>query len=654
VVRAALAMVAGVMVGVIASPSAGAAPEPGAASLSSVRLSGGTFTGVLTVRAGEMPVAVDPTSLKAIVAGRSYPVTVKPLAQLKRATMLVVDTSGSMGEPGMATVRTAVAAFLESVPDDVSVGLVSFAATAGVDVPPTKDRAGLQKAVNALRSRGETTLYDGVAVAASALKGYDERSILLLSDGGDTRSIKATKASATAALKRAGVRAEVIGFKTGDSDNSVLKGFAAVGGGTVAEAGNEAAVRLAFERAAKILDSQLRFSFTPGANVQSEESVTVLGSANGRAFQVRSMVDFGAEPAATSPPPTPASNDAAQATVNAAVPQQDGLPLQILLAAAAIGLGVLVIAGALAAPLFTSSRTRRMGDVERYVSGSTTPIAAKANAVSAQAFSAGLVNLGDKVMEGRESTTKTMALMERADLPLRAGEWWVLRLVAVVVGIAVSLMLFTGGLWATVFAIAIGTVFGYLLPAIVLRFLARRRCKKFEAQLPDVLTLVASSLSTGFSLLQALDAVSKDAAEPAAKEFSRALAETRIGADITESLERMAERMDSQNMKWATMAIQIQRSVGGNLAETLRTTAKTLRDREALMRHVQALSAEGKLSAYILIALPIGIFLFTMKSNREYVELLWTRPMGLAMLAGGLVSLGIGVFWMRKVVDVQV
>ena len=230
-VRAALALVAGVLVAGIAAPSAGAAPEPGTASLSSVRLNNGTFTGVLTVRAGQMPVAVDPTSLKAIVAGRTYPVTVKPLAQLKRATMLVVDTSGSMGEPGMATVRTAVAAFLKSVPDDVSVGLVSFAATAGVDVPPTKDRARLQKAVNALRSRGETTLYDGVAVAASALNGYDERSILLLSDGGDTRSVKATKASATAALKRAGVRAEVIGFKTGDSDNSVLKGFAAAGGG---------------------------------------------------------------------------------------------------------------------------------------------------------------------------------------------------------------------------------------------------------------------------------------------------------------------------------------------------------------------------------------------------------------------------------------
>ena len=112
--------------------------------------------------------------------------------------------------------------------------------------------------------------------------------------------------------------------------------------------------------------------------------------------------------------------------------------------------------------------------------------------------------------------------------------------------------------------------------------------------------------------------------------------------------------MDSTNMRWTSMAIQIQRTVGGNLAETLRTTAKTLRERESLKRHVRALSAEGRLSAYILIALPIGIFLFTLQSNREYVELLWTRPMGLVMVGFGLVSMVIGIFWMRKVVDVQV
>ena len=642
----------------LAAPVSTAAPDPGGATLSSPRVDGGVFTAVLTVRAGGSSLAVDPKSLKAEVAGKSYPVSVRPVAQAKRATMLVVDTSGSMGEAGMATVRKAVATFLKDAPADVAVGLVSFAATAGVDVPPTKDRARVQKAVNGLRSRGETTLYDGVAVAASALSAYGERSIVLLSDGGDTRSTKATRASATAALKRTGVRAEVIGFKTADSDNTVLKGFAQAGGGSVAAAGNEEAVRKAFEAAAKALDSQLAITFTPQEGLSSEQAVAVTGKVNGRAFRAQTAVDFGA--AAPIPQVTPsetatvAPDGAAADSATATLTAPKGMSTQLLLALIATGLGVLGLGAARAAPLFGSNRKQRVEGIERYVTAGTTVVAERAPAVSPAGISTSIVSFGDKVMEGRDSTSKTMSLIERADLPLRPGEWWVLRIVSVVAGIAVGLIFFRGGPGMKLFAIGVGALLGYVLPALVLRFLARRRCKKFEAQLPDVLTLVASSLSTGFSLLQALDAVSKDAAEPAAKEFSRALAETRIGADISESLQHVADRMDSVNMKWAAMAIQIQRQVGGNLAETLRTTAHTLRDRESLQRHVKALSAEGKLSAYILIALPIGIFLYMMQTNREYVELLWTRPLGLMMLGSGVVSLAIGIFWMRKTVVVEV
>lgn len=656
--RLAVAVVAGAGVVASATGVSLAAPAPGPASISSPRLSGGMFTGVLTVRAERSAASIDPKSLRAQVGTKLYPVTVKPVAQRKRATMLVVDTSGSMGQAGMATVRSAVGAFLKDAPPDVAVGLVSFAATAGVDVPPTRDRGRVQKAVNALRSRGETTLYDGVTIAAAGLSGYDDGSILLLSDGGDTRSTKATKASATEALRRYGIRAEVIGFKTEDSDNTVLKGFAAAGGGSVAAASNDGAVRQAFEAAARVLDSQAAFSFVPEATLRSSQSILVSGTANGKPFQAKTTFDFGAAPLPTTPTPSETatlSADDSPVTTAALAPDHRGMSPILLLALVAIFLGVLGLGAALAAPLFTSKRKQRIEAIEQYVS----PVALMSGqkptpSMSASSLSTGLVNLGDKMMEGRDSTSKTMSLIERADLPLRAGEWWVLRIVSVVACVAIALIFFRGGAGMTIFALAAGVALGYVVPAIVLRFLARRRCKKFEAQLPDVLTLVASSLSTGFSLLQALDAVSKDAAQPAAKEFSRALAETRIGADVSDSLERMAERMDSVNMKWAAMAIQIQRTVGGNLAETLRTTAKTLRERESLHRHVKALSAEGKLSAYILIGLPIGIFLYTMQTNRAYVELLWTRPLGLAMLGGGIVSLVIGTLWMRKVVDVQV
>lgn len=318
----------------------------------------------------------------------------------------------------------------------------------------------------------------------------------------------------------------------------------------------------------------------------------------------------------------------------------------------AVFFGLAGVVVTVAMPTRVSRHTRIVESVQGYSSLDGSGPVDERSAVSA--ISASLVSLGDKVMDSRTSTPKTQRLLERADLPLRLGEWAVLRVVAIIVGVAGGMVLLRGGLISTLVGIFLGGLLGQLVPASFLKFAASRRSKKFERQLPDVLTLVASSLSTGFSLLQALDAVARDAAEPSAKEFSRALAETRIGTDLNDSLEHLADRMDSVNLRWTGMAIKIQREVGGNLAETLRNTAATLRDRESLRRHVNGLSAEGKLSAYILIALPVGVFLFMLVGNRAYVEVLWTTLIGIGMLTGGLISLGIGILWMRKVVIVEV
>jgi tight adherence protein B len=315
-----------------------------------------------------------------------------------------------------------------------------------------------------------------------------------------------------------------------------------------------------------------------------------------------------------------------------------------------LGLGGAVAMAAM--PSYVSRGQRQVEAIQGRASGLAS--GAQDGRPTVSSISASLVNLGDKVMDGRSSKPKTERLLERADLPFRIGEWAVLRLVAIVVGMAGGIVLLHGATIATGIGGLLGALVGAIGPALFLKFAASHRAKKFETQLPDVLTLIASSLATGFSLLQALDAVARDAAEPSAKEFSRALAETRIGTDLNEALDHVADRMNSVNLRWTGMAINIQRQVGGNLAETLRNTAATLRDRESLRRHVNALSAEGKLSAYILIALPLGIFLYMTQVNRPYVELLWTTPIGFGMLGGALVSLAIGIFWMRKVVIVEV
>jgi tight adherence protein B len=123
---------------------------------------------------------------------------------------------------------------------------------------------------------------------------------------------------------------------------------------------------------------------------------------------------------------------------------------------------------------------------------------------------------------------------------------------------------------------------------------------------------------------------------------------------VSDALDHMAVRMESENMRWTTMAIRIQREVGGNLAETLRTTASTLRERGSLKRQVRALSAEGRLSAYILVALPVLLFVYSYFVNYAYVSLLWTTFLGIIMSIGGLISMAIGIFWMRKIVDIEV
>jgi tight adherence protein B len=223
-----------------------------------------------------------------------------------------------------------------------------------------------------------------------------------------------------------------------------------------------------------------------------------------------------------------------------------------------------------------------------------------------------------------------------------------------VVAFTMSWLLLRGSLLGTIIALVLGVVLGIFAPAVFLRVAASRRAAKFESQLPDTLTLMASSLVTGFSLSQAIDAVVHDAAQPTAKEFGRALAETRIGADLEDSLDRLAHRTGSTNLQWTTMEIRIQRQVGGSLAETLRTTASTLREREALTRHVRSLSADGRLSAYILVALPVGLFFYMMLVNRGYLELLWTTSLGLVMSVFGVIMMGLGMLWMRKTVEVKV
>jgi tight adherence protein B len=139
-----------------------------------------------------------------------------------------------------------------------------------------------------------------------------------------------------------------------------------------------------------------------------------------------------------------------------------------------------------------------------------------------------------------------------------------------------------------------------------------------------------------------------------ATELGRALAAARIGIVLEDELDQIARRMRSEEWRLAVMAIRIQRSVGGSLAEVLATTARTLRERTAVTRQVRALSSEGRLSAYVLLGLPVFVGLFLFAFRREYVEPLWTTPAGLGMLVFAAIGMVVGTWWMFKVAKVEV
>ena len=625
--------------------------------MSDVRSANGHVTGALVIR-GVDPAKIDTTQVIARVDGKSAVVKLSPATTQPRSTMLVIDTSGSMGAAGMSTVRAAVKDFLAQVPPDVKVGVVSFASTAGVDLKPTTDHKKVQSVVNGLRAKGETSLYAGVQKGVAALGTEGERSIVLLSDGEDTvaeddggaANEKSQRAAALRALQQGKVRAEVVAFKN-EAGQAVLKSFAKAGGGTMVSAADREAVKSAFDTAAQTLQSQVRFDITVPTGLTGVYDVALDGSADGQDFSTVQRVDVTAsEPvvdeSAVGALPDGVTNGQAPTARMASI---SGTFLPIAMGPMLLGIFVIVLF--MFGPVFRSRRKARLAEIDEYGIGGGSSAVPGQGANHSQ-LGEQLIQMGDRVMSGRESTTKTMQRIERADLPWRAGEWFLIRFVSLVVGIVVFTLLLGGK--SLILGVGVGVLVGFLFPVVALRYLANRRAKKFEAVLPDVMMLVATSLSSGFSLLQALDSVARDAAEPAAKEFSRALAESRIGSDISDALEHVAIRMDSENMRWAVMAIRIQREVGGNLADTLRTTAATLREREMLKRHVRALSAEGRLSAYILIALPIGVLVFSTWSNYEYVSLLWTTTVGLVMCAMGVLAMLFGIWWMKKTVTIEV
>jgi tight adherence protein B len=241
------------------------------------------------------------------------------------------------------------------------------------------------------------------------------------------------------------------------------------------------------------------------------------------------------------------------------------------------------------------------------------------------------------------------AMLERAGMPMAAGEFVALTVVAALVGGIVAAVF----LLNVIFVLLIAGL-ACLIPYFWVMRSQKKRLNQIVFQLADTMSILASSLRAGYSFLQALDTVSKEIGEPSAGEFQRVVAEIRLGRPVEDALTAMAERLDSDDLKWAVIAINVQRQVGGNLAEVLDTVATTVRERAYIRRQVQVLSAEGRMSVGILSAIPFALFAYISIVNAEYISPLFTTVPGLILLIGGGIFMGIGIFIMTRIIKIDV
>ena len=255
----------------------------------------------------------------------------------------------------------------------------------------------------------------------------------------------------------------------------------------------------------------------------------------------------------------------------------------------------------------------------------------------------------DTYAESRGSSRMIARSLEQANIPMTPGEA-IIGAIGIAVIVGLFLGLFTGSaLWAV--------VAGFVVVVVLYLYVsssASKERKKFANQLPEVLTLLATSLRAGYSIMQAIEAVAAEAPDPSNREFGQAMSEIRLGRPMTEALGDIAVRMESQDFEWTVMAIAIQREVGGNLAEVLQSTAETMLFRNRFRREVKALTAEGRISMYIMLALPFAIALVIYFVNPGYLNPLFTTVPGIAAMVVALIMMVVGGLIMRKIVDIEV
>jgi tight adherence protein B len=239
--------------------------------------------------------------------------------------------------------------------------------------------------------------------------------------------------------------------------------------------------------------------------------------------------------------------------------------------------------------------------------------------------------------------------LQKADLKLKSSEW-----VLAVVGLGVLVGLLVALRFGTPIAFIPCPLIVYVLSGFFLKFRQRRRIRKFNTQLGDTIVLLSNALKAGHSFAQALSSVSKNAAPPISEEFGRATREIALGISVDDALDHMVERNKSEDFDLLVTAVQIQRVVGGNLAEILDTIAFTIRERIRIQGEIRTITAQARASGWIITILPFALAGILALISPGYFGPFLSDPLGHVLIGIGIVSIAIGAAAIQKIVRIEV
>lgn len=612
----------------------------GSASIDHVQTEAGDVKLLVSVPGSDQ---VDLGSVAVTIAGVPAKATAENASSagdITRTTILTIDTSRSMAGARITEAKKAATAYLDQVPANVKVGVVTFDSQVRTRLVPTLDRTAAKHVVDNLGLSLQTHLYDGVLGAVKSLGSGGQRQILLLSDGKDTTSTKIN--APIAALKQAKVKLDVVSLQQSDAGNRSLNQMAQASGGQVINAQDPQALSAAFASEADVLARQVLVTATvPSTQKASDANVEVSLTAGDQTYTDAAYAKV-----------IPAPQKAAAATEPLPLKTGFTVPETVVFGGiAAIGVGLLGVAVA----LFLRSPAKKPATLEEQigaygVDGTDRKGRARTSATGGTLSDQARHAAENFLASNRGIEARIAKQLEGAGFSLKPAEWLLLHALIVIAAGAIGLLL-SGG---NVLVMIVLALFGVGLPWTWLVFKKSRRLNAFSAGLADSLQLMSGSLSAGLSLAQSVDTIVREGTEPISSEYRRVVVESRLGVPLEDALEGVAARMESRDFEWVVMAIRIQREVGGNLAELLLTVAATLREREYLRRHVKALSAEGRLSCWILGGLPPGFLLYLALTKWSYVNPMFTTPVGWVMLGVLGVLLTVGIFWMSKVSKVDI